>query len=460
MGLISFFLTFTFSGFNTDFFVILFEGSQIFSGFGEFSFFHTFSDVPVDEGSLGVHEIELVIDSGEDFSDGGGVGDHANSSHDLSEITSWDDSWWLVVDTSLETSWAPVDELNGSLGLDGGDGSVDVLWNDITSVHHAASHIFTVSWVALGHHGCWFEGRVGDFSNGELFVISLLSRDDWGIRGQHEMDSWVWDQVSLEFSDIDVEGTIESQRGSQRGDDLSDESVQVGVGWSFDIELSSADIVDGFVVEHDSDISVFQEGVSGQDGVVWFNDGSGDLWGWVDGEAELGLLAVIDGESFQEEGTQTGSGTTSDGVEDHESLKTGTVISELSDSVQAQVNDFFTNGVVTSGEVVGGIFLSGDELFWVEELSVSTSSDFIDDGWFQVEEDSSWDVLAGTSFREESVESIISSSDGLVRWHLTIRLDTVFQAEEFPTGVTDLDTSLTDVDSNNFSHCLKGKRLR
>lgn len=87
------------------------------------------------------------------------------------------------------------------------------------------------------------------------------------------MDTWVWDQVGLEFSDIDVEGTIETEGGSQGGDDLGDKSVQVGVGWSFNVELSSADIVDGFVVEHDGDIGVFQKGVGGQDGVVWFNDG-------------------------------------------------------------------------------------------------------------------------------------------------------------------------------------------
>jgi len=104
------------------------------------------------------------------------------------------------------------------------------------------------------------------------------------------MDSWVWDQVGLEFGHIDVEGTIESQRGSQRGDDLGNESVQVGVSGSFDVELSSADIVDSFVVEHDGDISVLKEGVSGQDGVVWLNDGSGDLGGWVDGEPSLDFL--------------------------------------------------------------------------------------------------------------------------------------------------------------------------
>ena len=79
------------------------------------------------------------------------------------------------------------------------------------------------------------------------------------------MDSWIWDQVGLEFSNINVQGTIESEGGSQRGDNLSDESVQVGVGWSFDIEVSSADIVDGFVIEHNSNISVFQERVGGED---------------------------------------------------------------------------------------------------------------------------------------------------------------------------------------------------
>jgi len=153
----TFLLTFSFCGFDSDLFVILLEGGEIFSGFGEFSLFHTFSNVPMDESSLGVHEIEFVIDSGENFSDGGGVGDHAACSHDLGEITTWDNGWWLIVDSALETGWAPVDELDGSLGLDGGDSGVDILWDDITSVHEAASHVLSVSWVTLGHHGGWLE---------------------------------------------------------------------------------------------------------------------------------------------------------------------------------------------------------------------------------------------------------------------------------------------------------------
>jgi len=266
------------------------------------------------------------------------------------------------------------------------------------------------------------------------------------------MDSWVWHQVSLEFGDINVKGTVESEGSSQGGDNLGNESVQVGVGWSLNVEVSSADIVDGLVIKDDSDIGMLKEGMSGQDGVVWLNNGGGNLWGWVDGETELGFLTVVNGESLEEERSETGSGTTTDSVEDEETLETSALIGELSDSVEAEINDFFTNGVMTSGEVVGGIFLSRDKLLWMEELSVGSGSDLIDDGWLEIEEDGSWDMLASTSLGEEGVEGIVTATNGLVGWHLTIWLNTMLEAEELPAGVTDLDTGLTDVDGNNFSH--------
>jgi len=85
-------------------------------------------------------------------------------------------------------------------------------------------------------------------------------------------------------------------------------------------------------------------------------------------------------------------------------------------------------------------------------LSVSSGSNLINDGWLEIEEDGSWDVLSSTGLTEEGVESIITSTNGFVGWHLTIWLDSVLEAEELPAGVTNLDTGLTDVDGNNFSH--------
>jgi len=406
----------------------------------------------MDEGSLGVHEIELVVNSGEDLSDGGGVGDHADSAHDLGEVTTRDDGGWLVVDTALEASGAPVDELDGPLGLDGSNGGVDILGDDITTVHEAAGHVLAVAGIALGHHGGGLEGGVGDLSDGELLVVGLLGRDDGGVRGEHEVDTGVGDEVGLELGDIDVEGTIEPEGGSEGGDDLGDESVQVGVGGALDIEVAAADIVDGLVVEHNGDIGVLEERVGGEDRVVGLNDGGGDLRRGVDGEAELGLLAVVDGEALEEERAETGAGTTTDGVEDEEALETSALVSELADAVEAEVNDLLTDGVVTTGEVVGGILLTGDELLGVEELTVGASADLIDDGGLEIEEDSAGNVLASTSLGEEGVESIVATTDGLIGGHLTVRLDAVLEAEELPAGVTDLDTGLTDVDGNDFTH--------
>jgi len=184
--------------------------------------------------------------------------------------------------------------------------------------------------------------------------------------------------------------------------------------------------------------------VGGEHGVVWLNNSGGDLWGWIDGETKLGLLSVIDGESLKEKGTKTRSGTSTDGVEKEETLESSALIGKLSDSVQAEIDNFLTDGVMTTGEVVGGILLSGDELLWMEELSVGSCSDLIDNGWLEIKEDGSWHVLAGSSFGEEGVESIITSTNGLIGWHLTVWLDTMLKAEELPACVTTLDTGLTN----------------
>jgi len=259
------------------------------------------------------------------------------------------------------------------------------------------------------------------------------------------MDSGVGNQVSLELSDIDVEGTIESEGSGQGGDNLGNESVQVGVGGSLDVEIAAANIVHGLVVEHDGDVGVLEEGVGGEDGVVGLNNGGGDLGGWVDGESELGLLAVIDGKSLEEEGSETGAGTATNSVEDEETLETSALIGELADSVEAEIDDLLTDGVVTSGEVVGGILLTGDELLGVEQLSVGAGTDLIDNGGFEIEEDASGDVLTSTSLGEEGVESVVATADSLIGGHLTVGLNSVLEAEELPAGVTDLDTGLTDV---------------
>merc|ERR1719273_2341919 len=128
----------------------------------------------MDKGTLGIHEVELVIQTSPSLSNGSGVGQHADSTLNLGQITTRHNSRRLVVDTNLETSGTPVDKLDGALGLDGGNGSIDILGDNITSVQKAASHVLAMTRITLDHLVGRLEAGIGDLSNRKLFVVSLL----------------------------------------------------------------------------------------------------------------------------------------------------------------------------------------------------------------------------------------------------------------------------------------------
>merc|ERR1719369_2031876 len=241
------------------------------------------------EGPLGVHQIELVVEAG--------------------PVSVWHDGWWLVVDAHLETGRTPIHKLDGALGLDGSDGSVDILGYDITTVKETTGHVLAVTGVALHHLVGWFEAGIRDFTHRQLFMISLLRRNNRSIRNQREVNAWVGHQVSLEFSEINVESAIET-KGSRDGRyDLSNETVEVGVGWSFDVQITAADIVDSFVVNHEGTIRMFQGGVGSQDRVVRLNYCGGNLGSWVDSKFKFALLTVVNRKSFHEKRSEARSST-------------------------------------------------------------------------------------------------------------------------------------------------------
>ena len=199
----------------------------------------------------------------------------------------------------------------------------------------AGGHL-AMAGVALSHHGGWLEGGVGDLSHGQLLVVGLLCGDDRGVRGEHEVDAGVGHQVSLELGHIHIQGAVKAQGGGQRRDDLGNQPVQqrkqyllfiffsvakvdtgtfrlpemqaqrfrhlrlsqeahysvrccvklsgrrsrpvqVGVCGALNVQGAAADVINGLIVEHDSHISVLQQGVGGQHGVVGLDNSCGHL---------------------------------------------------------------------------------------------------------------------------------------------------------------------------------------
>lgn len=143
---------------------------------------------------------------------------------------------------------------------------------------------------------------------------------------------------------------------------------------------------------------MLQGGVGGQDGVVGLNDGGGSLRSRVDAELELALLAVVDGQTLHQESTETRTGTTTEGVEDQEALKTNAVVGNTSDLVENALNQLLADGVVATGVVVGSILLAGDHHLRVEQVAVRTGADLVDDIGLQVAVDGTGNVLALACF--------------------------------------------------------------
>lgn len=163
----------------------------------------------------------------------------------------------------------------------------------------------------------------------EALVRALVGRDDRGVADQGVVDTRVGDQVGLEFVQIDVECTIESQGGRDGADDLGDQAVEVLVAWAAYVQVATADVVNSLVIDEERAVGILNRAMSRQNGVVGLNNGSRDTRGRVDGELQLALLAVLGGQTLQQESTESRAGTATKGVEDQEALQAGAVVCRL-----------------------------------------------------------------------------------------------------------------------------------
>jgi hypothetical protein len=59
---------------------------------------------------------------------------------------------------------------------------------------------------------------------------------------------------------------------------------------------------------------------------------------------ELGLLAVVHGQTLEEQRSETGAGASTDDVEHHEALKSSTLVRELTEAVEREVDNLLTHG--------------------------------------------------------------------------------------------------------------------
>ena len=81
----------------------------------------------------------------------------------------------------------------------------------------------------------------------------------------------------------------------------------------------------------------------------------------------------------------------------------------------------------------------------MEQLSIGSNADLVDNGWFEVHEDGPGHMLAGPGLGEEGGVGVVPAAGLLVRGHGAVWLDAVLEAVQLPARVADLAARLAHV---------------
>ena len=390
------------------------------------------------------HRGELFGDSLEHFLDGSWVTNESNSH--LQTL------WWDITDWRLDVVWNPLNEIWWVLVLNVQHLFVDFFGWHSSSEQGWSGQISSVSWIGSAHHVLGIEHLLGEFWDGQSSVLLWSSWSEWGESNHEEVESGEWNQVDGQFSQIWVELTWESEAAGNTWHGSRDQMVKIAVGWGGELESSETDIVKGFVINDHAFISVLDQLMDWEGGVVWFNDCVRDLWWWDNWESLHDSVGIFFSDLWDKESTHTWTCSTSQWVSDLESLKTITSLSLLSGDIEYWVDQFSSFSVVTFGPVVTGTTLPEDEVVWSEELTERSGSDWVHGSWFKIHKDCSWDVSTTGCFVEINVDSF-----ELKIWVSVIGtswVNSVFVWDDLPELGTDLVTALTGLDVDDFSHLI------
>jgi len=270
-------------------------------GLSEFHLIHTLTGVPVEEGLSSEHGGELLADSLEELLDGGGVtnegGGHLKT------------SWWDVANSGLHVVRDPFNEVAAVLVLGVEHLLVDLLHGHTSSEHGGNSQVSSVSWIASGHHVLGVEHLLGELGHSQRSVLLATSGSKWSKAWHEEVKSREWHHVDGELSEIGVKLTWESEASGDTAHGGRDQVVQVTVGRGGELQGSEANVVESLVINAVGLIGVLDELMNGEGGVVWLDDGVGDLGRWHNGEGVHDSVWVLLSDLADEKGSHTATGT-------------------------------------------------------------------------------------------------------------------------------------------------------
>lgn len=121
-------------------------------------------------------------------------------------------TWRVSSDVAcLESGRTPVDKLDVSFRFDGRYGVVDIFGHNVAAVQQTAGHVLAMAWITLDHLVGWLETRIRYLCHRVVLVVGAISRHNWRIGRQREVDSRIRNEVCLELCQVDVERAVKTQ---------------------------------------------------------------------------------------------------------------------------------------------------------------------------------------------------------------------------------------------------------
>ena len=315
----------------------------------------------MEESLSSEHSGELLADPLEELLDGGAVSDEGGRHLESSGRN--------VTDGGLNVVGNPLDEVAAVLVLHIQHLLIHLLHGHATSEHSSHGKVSAVSGVAGSHHVLGIEHLGGQLGDGQSSVLLGTSAGERSESGNKEVETGEGNHVDSEFPQVSVQLARESEAGGDTRHSGGYEMVQISIGGGGQFEGSEADIVESLVIDGEGLVGVLYQLVNGEGGVVGLDNCVGDLWGGDNGEGSHDPVGVFLTDFGDQEGSHSGSSTTTKRVTKLESLKTVTALSFLPDNVKNRVYELSSLGVVSFGPVVSSSRLSEDEVVRSEDLS-------------------------------------------------------------------------------------------
>jgi hypothetical protein len=286
--------------------------------------------------------------------------------------------------------------------------------------------------------------------NSEGAVLLGTTAGEWSKARNEEVKTWEWHHVDSELAKISVELTWEAEASGDTAHAGGDKVVEVTVCWGGELECAEANVVESLVVDAVGLIGVLNKLVNRESGVVWFDDGVGNLWRWHNGEGVHDTVWVFLTDLRDEKGTHTGTGTATKGVGELEALKAVAALSLLAYNIEDRVNELGTLCVVTLSPVVTSTRLAENEVIRAEDLTEWARANGVHGSWLKINEDSTWDILATSGLIVVDVDALkLKIGVAMVG---TSWVNTMLIGDDLPELGTDLVTALSSLDMNDFTH--------